>query len=91
MPPQEDYFYITRKLGIAGPEVMSKGEIPPGTELVLQRVIRCMNCWPRRLEYEVKLRGWGGEGGLKAFLEDLSITTDGRKVMDPHFLQTMDP
>jgi hypothetical protein len=38
------YFTITPEPGIAGPEVLIRQDLPPGTEIDVLRVERCTNC-----------------------------------------------
>jgi hypothetical protein len=49
------YYTITEPPGIAGPEIISRGELVADTLIQVKKALKCINCIPSSIEFEVDI------------------------------------
>jgi hypothetical protein len=81
-----DFYVVTAKPGFDGPEVVSRGLLPAGTMVHIEKVMDCTNCFESGIHLQVEILSQERYRDHPVSLYVEPVLVDGRAVIQPGLL-----
>ncbi|MES9906776.1 MAG: hypothetical protein ABW168_29365 [Sedimenticola sp.] len=79
-----EVFVVTVEPGFGGPEVLMRRDLPVGSIVSIEKVLRCSTCLPSYIEYEINFLSENIGSDIPVRLDDLSIKNNkGSLILNP--------